>query len=289
MMGPHHAASGAAAWIVIASDYTVPVSAVTGPLRDATGWSWLPDAVPLGAQLLDVGTEVHGAVLTGAVMTAGAALLPDADHRGATLARSLPPVSMLFAALVGRISGGHRQGTHSLLGILVATLLGYVLGLISLEVEFAAGQGQTATLHLGAGMLALLLGALAFKALRFIPDGARRAPWIVAVPFAVFSLMVFPPGAHWLALLVGLGCLVHVLGDFLTTEGVNWLWPARAKPSRTLRTIPLFRSLWRENGFTSLPVLGGVSSLRAHLVGGVFAVVALVGMSYAALGLVAHT
>lgn len=285
MMGPHHAASGAAAWIVIASDYTVPVSAVTGPLRDATGWSWLPDAVPLGAQLIDVGAGTHASVLSGAVMMAGAALLPDADHRGATLARSLPPLSTLFAAVVGRVSGGHRQGTHSVLGILAAALLGYVLGLLSLEIELATGQGQSTTLHLGAGALTLLLAALAFKALQFLPDGARRAPWIVAAPFAVFSLLVFPPGAHWLALLVGLGCLVHVLGDFLTTEGVNWLWPARAKPPRTLRAVPFSRSVWRENGFTSLPVLGGVSSLRAHLAGGLFAAVAMFGLLTALAGL----
>lgn len=289
MMGAHHAASGAAAWVVIASDYTLPVSTLTAPLRDAAGWlSWLPETLPLGAQLIDFGEATHGAVISGAVMMAGAALLPDADHRGATLARSLPPLSTLFAVFIGRISGGHRHGTHSIIGVLVATLAGYLLGLLSLDVDAALGPVRFESLHLGAGLITVLLSALAFKALKFIPEGARRAPWAAAVPFAVFSLLTFPPGAHWLALVVGLGCLIHILGDFLTTEGVNWFWPLHLGPPRALRSAPFSRSVWRENGYTSLPLLGGVSSLRAHLLGGACAAVAVLGVVSAVPRFAAH-
>ena len=66
MMGAHHAACGAAAWIAITS----------------------PAPIGLGAYPVSpVG------IVTGAVVCAGAALLPDIDHRNGTLAHCLPPVS----------------------------------------------------------------------------------------------------------------------------------------------------------------------------------------------------
>ena len=50
------------------------------------------------------------------VFTAGLAVLPDIDHPEATMAHSFGFLTKLFAEAVGRISGGHRWGTHSFLG-----------------------------------------------------------------------------------------------------------------------------------------------------------------------------
>ena len=47
--------------------------------------------------------------------TAGAALLPDLDHPGGTIANCFGPVSRAVARTVHRISGGHREATHSML------------------------------------------------------------------------------------------------------------------------------------------------------------------------------
>ena len=49
---------------------------------------------------------------------AGAGVLPDIDHHNGSIARSIPPVSGWIARIVGLISGGHRKGTHSILGII---------------------------------------------------------------------------------------------------------------------------------------------------------------------------
>lgn len=79
MMGGHHAACGAAAWVAVTS--TAPYTLGFYPVSDV-------------------------GVITGAIVCAGAALLPDADHHSGTIAHSLPPVSEGVANLVETISGG---------------------------------------------------------------------------------------------------------------------------------------------------------------------------------------
>jgi membrane-bound metal-dependent hydrolase YbcI (DUF457 family) len=57
----------------------------------------------------------------GAAVTAGAAVLPDIDHPDASCADSFGFVTKGFAWLIGRVSGGHRHGTHSLVGVAAFT------------------------------------------------------------------------------------------------------------------------------------------------------------------------
>ena len=68
--------------------------------------------------LRDHGVTVDAwAVPVAAVTAAGAAVLPDFDHADATPARSLGPLTAGLAWCVGLVSGGHRNGTHSFLGL----------------------------------------------------------------------------------------------------------------------------------------------------------------------------
>lgn len=106
MMGPSHAATGAAAWLAL------------------TGWHSPVEALHLPAELQ----------LLGALTTAGAALISDWDHPRASVAHALPPVTEWMSRGITRAAGGHRRGTHSLLGIAaftalaVVAVLGTVLG-----------------------------------------------------------------------------------------------------------------------------------------------------------------
>src|SRR3954465_3160274 len=120
-MGFTHATSGTAAWF-----------AVTAALP-----AFGPGIAPL---------EPAG-VLAGAMVCAGAALLPDADHHNATIAHSLPPLSNAVCAGVGTLSGGHRQGTHSLIGIAVFTLIAWLAGMVALDTEMFG------TIYPAAGLL----------------------------------------------------------------------------------------------------------------------------------------
>ena len=60
-------------------------------------------------------------LLAGLVLTAGAGVLPDIDEPGSTIARSYGFLTETFAWIVHHLSGGHRKGTHSVIGVLVFT------------------------------------------------------------------------------------------------------------------------------------------------------------------------
>ena len=144
-------------------------------------------------------------------LTAAFATLPDLDKCGSSVARSLGFLSEGFAWITGRISGGHRHGTHSILGVAVFTALAwlacifrhadhgrvrFVLALF-LALAFAAGLRA---LRLGGGHLADLLAIAA----------------AVAVAWTSWHLALIPVAC-------ALGCLTHIAGDCLTTEGCP-LW-----------------------------------------------------------------
>ena len=88
MLGHDHALSGALAFVAVAP--LLPVS----------------------------GTQLAVA----ATLTAGAEILPDLDEPGSTIARTFGFLTGAFAWIVHRLSGGHRKGTHSLLGLGLLTL-----------------------------------------------------------------------------------------------------------------------------------------------------------------------
>ena len=67
-------------------------------------------------------------VALAALVTAGAAVLPDVDHPDSTVAHTFGLVTQAFAWIVGRLSGGHRHLTHSLSGVAVFTGLAFLAG-----------------------------------------------------------------------------------------------------------------------------------------------------------------
>jgi membrane-bound metal-dependent hydrolase YbcI (DUF457 family) len=77
------------------------------------------------APLLHV-TGVH--LATGIALTAGAGVLPDLDEPGSTIARTFGFLTGAFAWIVHKISGGHRKGTHSLIGVAVMAVASLAAG-----------------------------------------------------------------------------------------------------------------------------------------------------------------
>ncbi|MEA5454231.1 metal-dependent hydrolase [Sinomonas sp. JGH33] len=251
MMGPHHAACGAAAWVAVTTRIHVDLAPVTqaigaGPVSFDVGWPLL-HATPLG-------------IVAGALVTAGAALLPDADHPSATIAHSLPPVSRALCTGIAAVSGGHRNGTHSFLGIAAFTALAWAAGLWIVDVP---GLGAV---HAGAGIVSLLLVSFAAKVLGVLPDGVRRIPWLLALPLAAFIAIFAPHEQNWFPLAVALGSAVHIAGDMLTTGGCNLLWPIAFKRPRALSKVPILAEMWRPSGHVSVPILGDAGSWREWLV-----------------------
>ena len=163
-MGGHHAASGAAAWVAIAS---------TGPYT--LGW------YPLDAT----------GILIGGMATAGTALVCDWDHRHSTMANSLPPLSNVIAVGIENASGGHRQGTHSVLGAAFFVLLATMAGQIQLQTDWGL-------LSVGAGLLCMFMINIAAKALKLFPKSGFISNWIFALTMAGLVTW-FAPGAVDLA------------------------------------------------------------------------------------------
>ena len=194
MMGPSHAATGAAAWLAL------------------TGW-FSP------VQVLRMPPEIQ---LLGALTTAGAALISDWDHPRATVAHALPPVTEWMSRGISRVAGGHRRGTHSFLGIAAFTAIASAAAALQVPVgERVYGVGQ--------GVIAAFLVAVAAKALKLLPRRGMLSAWVLGIAAAVLGT-VLGDGLWWIPASVAIGVTVHILGDALTNNGVALLWPLRPDP-----------------------------------------------------------
>lgn len=189
MMGHTHALSGAAVWFA-----AVPVlGALDVPLR-------LPD------------------IAAGAIICAGAALLPDLDHPSATIAHTYGVITHLLSRGVNAVSGGHRHATHSFFFVLLAA--GVTEGLAQLS---PAAVQIFCALLIGIGLRGLGIGVRGPR----IGWGGIVNLVLNAGLLGGFALLGVR--YEWIGIAVGLGCLTHLLGDCITTEGCPLLWPWMAR------------------------------------------------------------
>ncbi|MCV7647770.1 metal-dependent hydrolase [Micrococcus luteus] len=219
MMGPSHAATGAAAWLAL------------------THWQSPVAALHLPAELQ----------LLGAVTTAGAAMISDWDHPRATVVHALPPLTEWMSRGIRHVAGGHRRGTHSLVGVAAFTAIATAAASIQVPI---AGHVYTP----GQGVIAAFLAAVAAKALRLLPNRGWRAAWALGILVAV-SATVLSDGLWWIPASVAVGVSVHILGDALTNNGVALLWPLSPEPPTRLWW-------WQSSGRFRLPLLGRTGSWR---------------------------
>lgn len=232
MMGANHAITGAAAWVAI----TASAPAVTTGIFPQTA----------------VG------VFTGAVVCAGAALLPDADHHNGTIAHSVPGGEIVTGA-ISEVAGGHRQGLHSLLALVGAFVASVALGFVQIDAPFG-------TIVIGPAIATMALVAFASRALK-LTRSEWVFPWILGALVAAGILFLAPAESAWLPVAVTVGFLVHLLGDMLTVGGVPLLWPWKPKPPLGLADVPLLREMWKPNGFFAVPILGKTGSPIEWLLG----------------------
>jgi membrane-bound metal-dependent hydrolase YbcI (DUF457 family) len=220
MMGPSHALSGAAAWLG-------------------------------GSFALEHYTHLHQSpvqLAVGAAMCAGGALLPDLDlsgrvttnQGGATVAHTFGVVSLFVAEVIEKVSlgiynltrmkrdprrhNGHRTFTHTL------------------PFNIGAGVGVfELCLHYGRwAVLPVLFITFAFALRGVFEKWAHKAGWLIvtlvagAVTFGAYERLPADQGYPVLGLAIGVGGLVHLLGDMLTSHGCPVFWP-----------IPTGRRMWR--------------------------------------------
>jgi membrane-bound metal-dependent hydrolase YbcI (DUF457 family) len=174
-----------------------------------------------------------GEIVAGTVVCAGAAMLPDIDHPMATVSRSLGPVTWFLSRATSRVFGGHRMGTHSL--------------------PFAAALSLLVTValrHYPGPVLPLIL-CFFFTSLcvRVLTEADGFICAAISAGAASTMMMATPHSYGWLAQAIGLGCLLHMLGDVVTTDGIAAMWP-----------------LSREH--VRFPIVGNAGSIRERWVAG---------------------
>lgn len=191
MMGRSHALSGAAGWLVFAPSAAAATDTAIGP----------------------------AALAAGAVVTAGAALLPDLDTPHSTISRALGPVSQLLAVGIAALAGGHRQATHSL-----AFVAATAVGLWAATLTPAA---DAVTVAVGGLCVGLAIRALGPQRMRGggIVD-LTLVGWTFALTWIGWSHL---GEASWLPAAVALGAALHIAGDCLTPGGCPLLWPHPAR------------------------------------------------------------
>jgi membrane-bound metal-dependent hydrolase YbcI (DUF457 family) len=260
MMGPSHALSGAATWLA-------------------------------GSWALDYFDQYHQTPLqiaVGTAVCAGGALLPDldmsgrviADKGGATVAHTFGPVSLFVAEVVEKLSlgvyrltrmkhdplrhNGHRTLTHT---------LPYAAGIGALTTWACGAGGRWAVI----GILFVMVG-LALRGL--FHTWSAHAGWIVITILAAgaaYGTYLYLPadrGYPLLGVAVGVGCVVHLLGDIITRAGVPILWP-----------IPTGRRMWRMIGVPNAFAVSVGGRVERIVLRTVFTLVSLA----AALGLAGPT
>jgi membrane-bound metal-dependent hydrolase YbcI (DUF457 family) len=186
-----------------------------------------------------------------AAVTAGAAVLPDIDHPDASGAASFGFVTRAFAWLIEHISGGHRHGTHSLVGIAVFTAAAYAAGHYLHTLAGRIGLGLLLVLVLASGLRALkfnghlgdLLAIGAAAAMLYYGYGVTAVPWAIAV-----------------------GTATHLAGDMLTVEGIPVAWPLTRLHVRLLPRPLAFTTGTRPERWLVMPVLLAALVLLAGVI-----------------------
>lgn len=245
VMGPTHATSGAVAWL-----------AGAGAVTTVLGYEQAP------AEL-----AVYTAVC------AGAALLPDLDvsgkvfkgRGGATAAKVFGWPSLVLAEAVEKLSlgiylisrtkrdprrrYGHRTFTHTLA---FAALLGVAVSLLVDRFERPV-------------VLGVLFFTLALAVRGMMGEWVREKGWLVTTSLSLaVTIVAFQglpaDGYPLLGVAVGVGCVVHLLGDLITHHGCPLFWPIPLG-GRTWRmvTTPDVISIRAGGGFEKALLLPGLT------------------------------
>ncbi|WP_304453968.1 metal-dependent hydrolase [Nocardiopsis sp. YSL2] len=189
MMGHSHALTGVVGWMAV-----VPL---------VQGTEFLALSFDLGP----------GEIIAGSLVCAGAALLPDLDHKSATITRTYGKVTEVLSDIFSWAFGGHRMGTHS---FFFAALMGLMVTMLALWSELAVQ------------IFVFLLIGIALQGLGFGLDKNKAASGIInAMATGAITLALYAAELNysWLGLAVAFGVVLHFFGDMITKMGVPMFWP----------------------------------------------------------------
>jgi membrane-bound metal-dependent hydrolase YbcI (DUF457 family) len=258
MLGPSHALSGAAVW-----------AGGSLALAQFAGFHQTPLQLAVGT-----------------AMCAGGALMPDLDlsgrvtsrQGGATVAHTFGVFSLFLAEVIEKVSLGvydvtktnrdpHRDNGHRTLTHTLIFNVAVGAGVTALCTEF----GKTA-------VIAVLFFTFAMALRGLFVKWAQRAGWLivtlVSAGAAFFAYERLPGGRGYpvLGLAIGVGGIVHLLGDMLTRHGCPLLWP-----------FPLGRRMWRCLGVPDSVSVKVGGKVEVYVLRTTFALATLAAVGYLVL------
>jgi membrane-bound metal-dependent hydrolase YbcI (DUF457 family) len=188
-------------------------------------------------------------------LTAAYALAPDMDACGSTEARSFGFVTEILAWCVRKVSGGHRHGTHSLLGIAAFTAVAWLACLFR---------------HDWPGRIALF--AVLAVGLASAADALRKGPAHAENVLALAGAAAMCWTGYGLALVplaAALGTSSHLGGDMLTKCGCPLAWPVSMRNFHLLpRKFRFTTGRWPEHLIVMPVLVGAVGFLVWHDIAG---------------------
>lgn len=212
------------------------------------------------------------ATAIGALLGAGAALLPDLDADGATAYRSGGPVTAVvgetfqwFARTAYRATrlphdppgdGEHRGLVHT---PVFALIVGLLVGLGALITPWVTTIVLVVVLAPGIGALSRSGPQWVRRRFRTHRDGpALLAAGLIAIALRASGAM--DELGWWVGMSITVGMIVHSIGDSATRSGIPWCWPLRRQCADCSTPATCPGSRWRRSHVMPEPLRWRVGS-----------------------------
>lgn len=178
----------------------------------------------------------------------GTALLPDIDHPDSTVSNVYGPFTRTIALFLS-----HRKQTHSIPGVLAFCTLVYLAS------EHANEPAYSPVWWLSRTVLFLVLTLVYASTLRLFHikgwlDDFLPIPVCAMITYGesfMISVGASPFPFDDLPLLVALGMITHILGDWITKQPIPIFWPFSSKGS----ALKLFKAGGRFEMWIMVPLI----------------------------------
>lgn len=241
----------------------------TGPTHAMSGLTAWATATALAGDSA-LGTLSIKGWCVGAVLCAGAALLPDLDHPESTVSSTFGPVTAAGSKLINAIShgiyqvtrtkrdskrdGGHRGFTHTLVFAVLAAII--TTAIVQTSQSWALP------------LLMFFFSGLAVRGIMHKWCPRNDALWITGT-----ALMLTYACLKWTdqasadaaacGVAVGIGCIAHYLGDAITEQGCPILWPVPIRFKTWYPVAPPKIMRMRTGGTVEMAVVGPLLTVVA--------------------------
>jgi len=178
----------------------------------------------------------------------GTALLPDIDHPDSTVSNVYGPITRTFARVLD-----HRKQTHSIPGVLAFCTAVYFAAQYANEPTFSPVWWLSRSFLFGV-LVMIYASTLRLFHIKGWLDDFLPIPVCAMITYGepvLVDLGVQPFPFRDLPLLVALGMITHILGDWITKQKMPIFWPFSSRGS----ALGLFKAGGRFEMWIMLPLI----------------------------------